>query len=120
MVNQDQSSRTISLLRREIAALQLELIEYKQGKRTIDAEGNSTITDTFHENAMLLADNKRMQQRVKAMQETINNMTEKNVELLSEKEMNGWSETSKAKHRCLRAVLRSFPTFDLPFFFDSN
>lgn len=95
VVNQDQSSRTISLLRREIAALQLELIEYKQGKRTIDAEGNSTITDTFHENAMLLADNKRMQQRIKAMQETINNMTEKNVELLSEKDMNGWSESSK-------------------------
>lgn len=95
VVNQDQSSRTISLLRREIAALQLELIEYKQGKRTMDAEGNSTITDTFHENAMLLADNKRMQQRVKAMQETINNMTEKNVELLSEKEMNGWSESSE-------------------------
>lgn len=95
VVNQDQSSRTISLLRREIAALQLELIEYKQGKRTIDAEGNSTITDTFHENAMLLADNKRMQQRIKAMQETVNSVTEKNVDLLSEKEMNGWSESSE-------------------------
>lgn len=29
-INQDQSSRTISQLRREIAALQLELLEYKQ------------------------------------------------------------------------------------------
>lgn len=29
-INQDQSSRTISSLRREIAALQLELLEYKQ------------------------------------------------------------------------------------------
>lgn len=29
-VNQDQSSRTISSLRREIAALQVELLEYKQ------------------------------------------------------------------------------------------
>lgn len=29
-INQDQSSRTISQLRREIAALQLELVEYKQ------------------------------------------------------------------------------------------
>lgn len=29
-LNQDQSSRTISQLRREIAALQLELLEYKQ------------------------------------------------------------------------------------------
>lgn len=94
IVNQDQSSRTITLLRREIAALQLELIEYKQGKRTIDSEGNSTLTDTFHENAMLLADNKRLQQRVKAMQETINNITEKNVELISEKEASDWTSST--------------------------
>lgn len=31
-INQDQSSRTISVLRREIAALQLELLDYKQVK----------------------------------------------------------------------------------------
>lgn len=95
VINQDQSSRTISLLRREIAALQLELIEYKQGKRTVDAEGNSTITDTFHENAMLLADNKRMQQRIKAMQETINSVTDKNVDLMSKKEAFEWGSASK-------------------------
>lgn len=29
-INQDQSSRTISQLRRDVAALQLELLEYKQ------------------------------------------------------------------------------------------
>lgn len=98
IVNQDQSSRTITLLRREIAALQLELIEYKQGKRTIDSEGNSTLTDTFHENAMLLADNKRLQQRVKAMQETINNVTEKNVELILEKESSDWTSSSGIIH----------------------
>lgn len=95
VVNQDQSSRTISLLRREIAALQMELIEYKQGKRTIDSEGNSTLTDTFHENSMLLADNKRLQQRIKAMQETINNVTDKNVDLLVEKESSQWASTCK-------------------------
>lgn len=33
-INQDQSSRTISSLRREIAALQLELLEYKQVQPT--------------------------------------------------------------------------------------
>lgn len=31
-INQDQSSRTISSLRREIAVLQLELLDYKQVK----------------------------------------------------------------------------------------
>lgn len=66
-----------------------------QGKRTIDAEGNSTLTDTFHENSMLLDDNKRLQQRIKAMQDTINSVTDKNVELLAEKETNGWSSTCK-------------------------
>lgn len=101
IVNQDQSSRTISMLRREIAALQMELIEYKQGKRTLDSEGNSTLTDTFHENAMLLADNKRLQQRIKAMQETINSVTEKNVDLLSEKECSEWSSTCKYRFSIL-------------------
>ena len=89
-INQDQSSRTISQLRREIAALQLEILEYKQGKRSVDAEGNAAVTDTSLENAMLLADNKRLQQRLKAMQETINALTERNTELLSEKAMAGW------------------------------
>lgn len=89
-INQDQSSRTISQLRREIAALQLEILEYKQGKRSVDAEGNAAISDTSLENAMLLADNKRLQQRLKAMQETINALTDRNTELLSEKAMAGW------------------------------
>lgn len=90
-INQDQSSRTISSLRREIAALQLEILEYKQGKRHIDAEGNGQVSDTSLENAMLLADNKRLQQRLKAMQETINALTDRNAELLSEKSVAEWS-----------------------------
>lgn len=89
-INQDQSSRTISQLRREIAALQLEILEYKQGKRSVDAEGNAAVSDTSLENAMLLADNKRLQQRLKAMQETINALTERNTALLAEKAMAGW------------------------------
>lgn len=90
-INQDQSSRTISQLRREIAALQLEILEYKQGKRSIDEQGNASVNDTSLENVMLLADNKRLQQRLKAMQETINALTERNTALLAEKAMAGWS-----------------------------
>lgn len=89
-LNQDQSSRTISQLRREIAALQLELLEYKQGKRSVDEEGNAAVSDTSLENAMLLADNKRLQQRLKAMQETINALTERNTQLLAERAVSGW------------------------------
>ncbi|XP_055382078.1 kinesin-like protein KIF21A isoform X2 [Condylostylus longicornis] len=95
-LNQDQSSRTIAQLRREIHALQLELLDYKQGKRGIDADGNPSISDTFQENAMLLADNKRLQQRLKAMQETINSLTERNTELMLQKATQGWSDINGA------------------------
>ena len=37
--NQDKTSRTIMILRQEIANLQFELMEYKQGKRIIGADG---------------------------------------------------------------------------------
>lgn len=89
-LNQDQSSRTITQLRREIAALQLELLEYRQGKRQVDEEGNAAVSDTSLENAMLLADNKRLQQRIKAMQETINALTDRNTQLLAEQATHGW------------------------------
>ncbi|XP_017075491.2 LOW QUALITY PROTEIN: kinesin-like protein KIF21A [Drosophila eugracilis] len=80
-INQDQSSRTISQLRREIAALQLELLEYKQGKLVVDCEGNTAISDTFNENKLLMSDNKRLQQRLKTLQSTITTLTERNVYL---------------------------------------
>ncbi|XP_049549454.1 kinesin-like protein KIF21A isoform X4 [Anopheles darlingi] len=80
-VNQDQSSRIISQLRREIASLQLEMLEYKQGKRSIDDEGNTAVSDVSLENEILLQDNKRLQQRVKAMQDTIDALTERNASL---------------------------------------
>ncbi|TMW46642.1 hypothetical protein DOY81_008278, partial [Sarcophaga bullata] len=90
-INQDQNSRTISQLRKEVASLQLELLEIKQGKRSVDSEGNVFISDTFCEKEMILSDNKRLQQRLKSMQETINVLNAKNAELILEKEINKWS-----------------------------
>ncbi|XP_041775006.1 kinesin-like protein KIF21B isoform X5 [Anopheles merus] len=95
-INQDQSSRTISLLRREIANLQLEILEYKQGKRSIDADGNIAISDVSLENEMLSQDNKRLQQRVKAMQETINALTEKNAALQAQQTIASLHKASAA------------------------
>ncbi|XP_017026062.1 kinesin-like protein KIF21A isoform X2 [Drosophila kikkawai] len=95
-INQDQSSRTISQLRREIATLQMELLEYKQGKLVLDCEGNTTISDTFNENTMLLSDNKRLQQRLKAMQETINRLTERNARLQLEIDSKKWSSNDNS------------------------
>lgn len=40
---------------------------------------------------MILSDNKRLQQRLKSMQETINVLNAKNAQLILEKEINKWS-----------------------------
>ncbi|XP_016964489.1 kinesin-like protein KIF21A isoform X2 [Drosophila biarmipes] len=89
-INQDQSSRTISQLRREIAALQMELLEYKQGKLVVDCEGNTTISDTFNENTLLLSEIKRLQQRLKSLQNTVVTLTERNAELKIKLDSNKW------------------------------
>jgi hypothetical protein len=58
------------------------------------------VSDTSLENAMLLADNKRLQARLKAMQETINTMVERNTVLLAEKAISGCaSPDSKLEDR---------------------
>ncbi|XP_069489746.1 kinesin-like protein KIF21B [Ambystoma mexicanum] len=71
VVNQDKTSQQISALRAEIARLQLELMEYKAGKRVIGDDGNEGFSDLFHENAMLQKENNTLRMRVKAMQEAI-------------------------------------------------
>lgn len=63
-----------------------------QGKRTVDAEGNGTLTDTFHENALLSAELQRLRQRLRALQETVSNLTERNTELLAERAAAMWGQ----------------------------
>ncbi|XP_030748520.1 kinesin-like protein KIF21A [Sitophilus oryzae] len=89
-INQDKSSKTISQLRQQIAQLQLELVEYKQGKRIIRDDGTETVNDMFYENNMLQGEVNNLRTRVKAMQETIDALTLKNTNLLAEKAMGGW------------------------------
>ncbi|XP_022237698.1 kinesin-like protein KIF21A isoform X2 [Limulus polyphemus] len=90
MVNQDKSSQTITLLRREIQQLQLELMEYKQGKRIVGEDGTEQINDMFHENTMLQTENNNLRTRIKALQETVERLNVRNSELLAEKEMGTW------------------------------
>ncbi|XP_040567883.2 LOW QUALITY PROTEIN: kinesin-like protein KIF21A [Lepeophtheirus salmonis] len=85
--NQDKTSRTINLLRQEIQNLQLELMEYKQGKRIMGDDGVETTNDMYHENMMLMKENTNLRTRVKALQETVDVLTSKNVSLLAEKEL---------------------------------
>ncbi|XP_062374791.1 kinesin-like protein KIF21A [Sardina pilchardus] len=71
VVNQDRASQQISALRTEIARLQMELMEYRTGKRMVGEDGVECVNDMVHENAMLQTENSNLRMRVKAMQETI-------------------------------------------------
>ncbi|KAI9556503.1 hypothetical protein GHT06_016292 [Daphnia sinensis] len=92
VLNQDRSSRTIALLRQEILQLQQELAEYKQGKRVVSEDGHEAVNDMFHENRLLQAENQTMRTRLKALQETVNSMTARNVELQAQKAASTWSK----------------------------
>ncbi|XP_060759025.1 kinesin-like protein KIF21A isoform X2 [Neoarius graeffei] len=84
VVNQDRASQQISALRTEIARLQMELMEYKTGKRMVGEDGLESINDMVHENTMLQTENKNLRVRVKAMQETIDAQRARLTQLLTE------------------------------------
>ncbi|KAM6981182.1 LOW QUALITY PROTEIN: kinesin-like protein KIF21B [Aplochiton taeniatus] len=74
VVNQDKTSQQISALRAEIARLQMELMEYKGGKRVAGEDGSEGFSDLFQENSMLQKESETLRMRVKAMQETIDHL----------------------------------------------
>ncbi|XP_072829096.1 kinesin-like protein KIF21A isoform X2 [Vicugna pacos] len=84
MVNQDRASQQINALRGEITRLQMELMEYKTGKRIINEEGVESINDMFHENAMLQTENNNLRVRIKAMQETVDALRARITQLVSD------------------------------------
>ncbi|XP_073687523.1 kinesin-like protein KIF21A isoform X4 [Garra rufa] len=84
VVNQDKASQQISALRTEIARLQMELMEYRTGKRLVGEDGLEGINDMFHENSMLQIENNNLRMRVKAMQEAIDAQGARLTQLLSE------------------------------------
>ncbi|XP_072526461.1 kinesin-like protein KIF21A isoform X2 [Salminus brasiliensis] len=84
VVNQDKASQQISALRTEIARLQMELMEYRTGKRMIGEDGMESINDMYHENSMLQTENNNLRVRVKAMQETIDAQRARLTQLLSD------------------------------------
>lgn len=89
-INQDKSSKTICQLKQQLAQLQLELVEYKQGKRIMGQDGTEMVNDMFYENTMLQGEVNNLRTRVKAMQDTIDSLTLKNTNLLAEKAMGSW------------------------------
>uniref|UniRef100_A0A4W4EQ43 Kinesin motor domain-containing protein n=1 Tax=Electrophorus electricus TaxID=8005 RepID=A0A4W4EQ43_ELEEL len=83
VVNQDKTSQQISALRAEIARLQMELVEYKAGKRVASEDGSEGFSDLFQENTMLQRENDTLRMRVKAMQETIDHLNTRVTQLLT-------------------------------------
>ncbi|KAI5614435.1 kinesin-like protein KIF21B [Silurus asotus] len=83
VVNQDKTSQQISALRAEIARLQMELMEYKAGKRVAGEDGSEGFSDLFQENSMLQRENDTLRMRVKAMQETIDHLNARVTQLLT-------------------------------------
>ncbi|XP_034548995.1 kinesin-like protein KIF21B isoform X2 [Notolabrus celidotus] len=83
VVNQDKTSQQISALRAEIARLQLELMEYKAGKRVACEDGSEGYSDLYQENAMLQRENDTLRLRVKAMQETIDHLNTRVTHMLA-------------------------------------
>ncbi|XP_044041473.1 kinesin-like protein KIF21A isoform X2 [Siniperca chuatsi] len=84
VVNQDKASQQISALRTEIARLQMELMEYKTGKRMVGEDGMEGMNDLVHENSMLQTENNNLRVRVKAMQETIDAQRSRLTQILSD------------------------------------
>ncbi|RWS28175.1 kinesin-like protein KIF21A, partial [Leptotrombidium deliense] len=106
VANQDKSSQIIVALRREIQQLQLELMDYKQGKRIIGEDGRECVNDMYHENTMLQSTINNLKTRVKALQDTNERLVTRNTELLLEKESGQWINSGENKSDISEIVQR--------------
>jgi chromosome segregation ATPase len=89
-INQDKFSQQVSQLRQEIQRLQLELMEFKQGKRVVGEDGTEAVNDMYHENKMLMTDNSNLRLRLKAQQDTIETLTARNADLKTKLATSSW------------------------------
>lgn len=55
-------------------------------------DGHEAVNDMFHENRLLQSENQTMRTRLKALQETVQSVTVRNVELQSQKAAATWSK----------------------------
>ena len=72
-----------------------EFVPFSQGKRVVGEDGVETVNDMYHENTMLQSEINNLRTRVKAMQETIDTLTQKNTLLLAEKATGTWINSGK-------------------------
>ncbi|GBM91794.1 Kinesin-like protein KIF21A [Araneus ventricosus] len=110
IANKDKSSQTINALIKQVENLQMELMEFKQGKRIVREDGVECINDMYHENTMLQSENNSLKTRIKALQETIDRLTSKNAALLVEKQSGEWIINGDGSKSDISAVIQGYVT----------
>nr|XP_009858703.1 kinesin-like protein KIF21A [Ciona intestinalis] len=106
VANQDNDSKQIKILRQHIATLQLELTEYKTGKKIIDSEGVETYNDMFQENNLLQKENNNYRMRMKAMQETIETLKDRIIDLSSQLATAGFDGTNESEISMISSYIK--------------
>ena len=93
-VNQDKASKQVSELKKRIAELEAELLQYKQGKLTADV---CFMNDVSDENKLLLREQENLRDKIKNLQATIESKTEEVSILKSERDLAVLHSRTKAK-----------------------
>ncbi|KAF7232565.1 hypothetical protein EG68_09166 [Paragonimus skrjabini miyazakii] len=96
VMNQDKTSKQLAMLRAQLAALQEEVDEYRQGKRIATAVGTDGVSDLSKEIAFWRAENDKLHLRVKALTVTVDTLKARNAYLVADQEASSWA-ASKAK-----------------------
>ncbi|XP_028302467.1 kinesin-like protein KIF21B isoform X2 [Gouania willdenowi] len=107
VVNQDKTSQQISALRAEIARLQMELMEFKAGKRVACVDGSEGYSDLYQENALLQRESNTLRLRVKAMQETIDHLNTRVTHLLANEVSNLLTKSSEGNEE-IGALIQNY------------
>uniref|UniRef100_A0A914M1U5 Kinesin motor domain-containing protein n=1 Tax=Meloidogyne incognita TaxID=6306 RepID=A0A914M1U5_MELIC len=87
VANQDKSSKLITDLRTRISILESQLLEYQQGKRLLNEDGEELLNDQYTENLYLKNENTRLSTRLKALDEKNNILNSRIIELTKEREL---------------------------------
>ena len=109
VANQDKSSQTISMLRKQNEQLELELQEYRQGKRIVNEDGTVQINDMYHENNLLQTEINNLKTRIKVLQDTNDRLVAKNTELLAERDLNKWIQADES-NRDIAEMVKGYIT----------
>ncbi|CAH8582097.1 unnamed protein product [Heterobilharzia americana] len=91
-MNQDKTSKQLATLRAQLAALEEELNDYRQGKRLAGKNGSANSSDLSHEINMLQSENDKLRLRVKALAVTVDTLKVRNAQLLADQETCSWAK----------------------------